>query len=332
MQGDARMMPEEIRISEDTSARERLVLMLSTSISALQEQDGSALINSSSQSRHPPPSSELLNDWAALVIESMSVPGRYYHNVDQIFNVAAEMKPKKDAIPILAAIFHDVVYLTIDKQLLEKVKAIVESVIDYKDGDRTQISLLPKDKLVFPLDRMVQRLFSYDPLPRPTRDVNETNEFLSAIVATRLLESYLTKEDLLQIAACIEASIPFRVVDDESFYSPMDSLYQRLKVTASKHCAEATDEFLIQTVQMAAFFANHDLGAFRSKDPMVFLNSSWRLLPEWNPMLLLTDSQQCTLSVMLESLLLMQQRYKQLPVPWIFQSFKDEPSQDVLDE
>jgi hypothetical protein len=43
---------------------------------------------------------------------------------------------------------------------------------------------------------------------------------------------------------------------------------------------------LVQAVRLAADFANADVGSFGAADPRTFLDSTWRLLPEWYPRLL----------------------------------------------
>ncbi len=41
------------------------------------------------------------------------------------------------------------------------------------------------------------------------------NEFMSAVVAAKVMEIFLTTKHLFQITACIEASIPFQPISED---------------------------------------------------------------------------------------------------------------------
>ena len=310
-----------------TAFHEMLVPMLESCIAALQAEyhDQSVTLT---------PIKKQLGDMAALIVESMSRPGRFYHDMDHVFDVIVDMDPVRDAIPILAALFHDVVYLTIDKELSDKQRTLLCDNLILIDPETNKISLLPMESLLERADQLIKSIFSNEgpngiSLPRPMRVVDETNEYLSAMIAVRSLAPFLSWNHLFQIAVCIEATIPFRIMEDGS--SAMDSLFQRLAATSTKDAdmVSLTKEELVKTVQMAAFLANHDLGAFRAPDPLVFVNSSWKLLPEWCPSLASNDPK---LQDLLDALLLMQQRYQQMQVSHIFQTFQDQPSAAMIEE
>jgi hypothetical protein len=320
-------------MNSSNTAHDRLVTMLETSISALQQQQQ----QQNDVALQPPklrPTADHLASMATFVIDSMNRSGRVYHNVNHVFDVASEMT---DAVAVLAAVFHDVVYLSIDKELSKQQREILGHDVISCDNETSQLLLAPISKLEIPLDQIVNSIFSYETdssldgksLARPTRVVDIRNECLSAVIAIRMLEPFLTWNDLVRIAACIEASIPFRAMEDRS--SVMDSLYARLEATVTKYkeFISMDERELIDTVQMAALFANHDLKAFRALDPQVFVQSSWRLLPEWWPQL---TSETCQLQDVLDALLLLQQRYRSMHVPLIFQSFQNKPSMVVMKE
>jgi len=130
---------------------------------------------------------------------------------------------------------------------------------------------------------MVERIFGYDK-GQEINTQNGINEFLSAVVAVRQLEAHLTREQLAQIAACIEATIPFKNIRDEetNTTSHMQTLYQNLVETRAFFKLDLSDDELIESVQLAARLANEDVGNFRTTDAHYFLDNTWSLLPEMN--------------------------------------------------
>ena len=182
-----------------------------------------------------------IDDWVCVIFDSMTTPGRFYHGVTHIFDLTDGMT---DPICILAVLFHDVVYLTIDKELSE-VQAQLLAATNHDHS------------------HMVQRVFAMTPDSR-------CNEFLSAMIAVSVLQNTLSFEDCVRITACIEATIPFRRND------PMERLYERLEGLLLEDTREAV-------VQQAVQVSHRDVGSFCSPDPYVFLESSWSLIPEWRP-------------------------------------------------
>jgi hypothetical protein len=129
----------------------------------------------------------------------------------------------------------------------------------------------------------------------------------------------------MQIATCIEATIPFRPVIDGK--SPMDRSYDRLALV----CPDQSEEWLVDTIRMAAATANCDLCSFCSHDLDFFVDSSWKLLPEARPILLQED---CPLIEYLYELHALEGRTKFLKgaIPKIFQSFRQVPSDAEMQE
>ena len=113
-----------------------------------------------------------------------------------------------------------------------------------------------------PLLCMVETIFGYEENTE-INGKNGINEFLSAMVAVRLLEPHLPKTQLAQIALCIAATIPFRNKDNGESNPPyMEKLYNNMKVARERFGSTLLqshaddDEFWIQTVQMATRLAN----------------------------------------------------------------------------
>lgn len=250
---------------------------------------------------------------AKLVLASMDTSRRVYHSMQHVFDISETMK---DPILILAALFHDVIYYSIDKAFSTEQAQALEGVL--VDGTGEEL-ILAKD-FADPLVEKVVRLYGFEPgAPLPKLG---TNEFLSAIVSVRVLEKWLDSPYLLQIATCIEATIPFRPVSEDG-KNPMDRLYDRLKTV----CFDQSEEWLERTVIMAASTANCDLCSFDSDNRDFFLDSSWKLIPEARPVLLQED---CPLMEFYNEFFALEGRTKFLTgaVPKIFQTFR----QHVTDE
>ena len=280
------------------STIERLKKMLEESIEALRiesNQKGAML---------EPTSSTRIDHMARFIEASMCTPGRLYHSVHHVFDVVHGMNLPEDAVLVLAALFHDVIYLSIDKELSpDQADFLLE-----QDPDNHCIMLV---RSIFPADT----------------NYTTCNEYLSALVAAKLLRECLSSQHLVQVVACIEASIPFRP------NQPMERLYERLSILDSVNQdmnLPFTPPQLIKTVQMAARFANHDLRAFRSPDATYFWSTSWQLLPEWHPALLKSVPR---LKDLEDALTKLQHNYTKLPPPeQVFQSFRGEPSKERLEE
>jgi hypothetical protein len=287
----------------------------------------------------PSYSSPIIHDCAQLIFDSMSVPGRVYHSVTHVFDVARDMTYNEYAIPVLAALFHDVVYLSIDKHFIPAVQEIYLSDVELQEefsdcggGVRAIDVSWKASPLVNTKDGWCQQLVDYvfGGLVK-----SNTNEYLSALVAVRALQNTLSPKHLLQLAACIEATIPFRAVTPDGT-TPMEALYQRLHRTndellavgddrcnADDNDKKMTEQELIETVQHAAWTANCDLGSFSASSVYRFLENSWQLLPEWTPALLLDRPR---LQDLRDAFLLLTQRYQSIHVDRLFPSFRGFPA------
>ena len=291
-----------------------------------------------------------------LLYDCMVAYGRVYHSVPHILDVCAPMARSRYPVPVIAALFHDIIYLSIDKQLSPEIQALIpEALVVPKasessggDGGRPSVTLSSwNGNWVL---KMVDTVFGGI---RP----NNTNEYLSALVAVRATQSILSPSQLLRLTACIEATVPFRPNDPETGATPMEGLYQRVKEAnealpvsnddsnglstteqqqqldpdscvdnpkSSRRLAEAE---LISIVQDAALTANCDLGSFSTPDYYKFLDNSWSLLPEWHPALL-----QPSLDDLYKALLLLMQRYQDLNLDRIFPSFHNVPTEETMQQ
>lgn len=252
---------------------------------------------------------------ARLILDSMTSPGRVYHNMQHVFDISETMN---DPLLILSALFHDVIYFSIDKCFSEEQARALEGVLVDVTSSDLQLASTFHDPLV---DK-VFRLYGFEPgAPLPKLG---TNEFLSAIIGVRVLQKWLDTEYLVQIATCIEATIPFRAVSEDG-KNPMDRLFDRLKLV----CPDRPEEWLERTVTLAASTANYDLCSFDSENRDFFLDSSWKLIPEARPSLLDED---CPLIEYYNEIFALEGRTKFLTgaVPKIFQSFRNSISDNNM--
>lgn len=161
-----------------------------------------------------------VESWACLIYESMSSPSRTFHDVGHGFDITVG----GDALLIMAGLFHDVVYYSIDGGLSAAQAGVLDGVIVEEEDGTVSLSetICGEDAHV----AMVVTLFGF----KPGQFLNPfagLNEFLSAVLAVLCLQEALHDSHLLQIAACIEATIPFRKTD-ENGKTPSDRLYDRL--------------------------------------------------------------------------------------------------------
>ena len=276
---------------------------------------------------------EVLYQLASLVYDSMSTPGRVYHTVYHTFDVARDMDTTKHLIQVLAALFHDIVYLTVDQIILPAQEPFLRDIA--RNGATPKVALPPREDWDWAI-HVVDTVFGGLKTPG-----GNTNEYLSAIVSFRALQDTLTNQkDLVFLTACIEASVPFRPNRPDGS-TPMDALFERLQKLvqiAKQHnrngfesenmaVAKLTDADLIHMVQQSAWFANCDLGSFSSPDTFWFLDTSWQLLPEWWQALAVP---QPPLQELFSAIELLTQRYQGTPVDRLFPVFRNYPTDETL--
>jgi hypothetical protein len=253
---------------------------------------------------------------ARLIYDSMTVHGRVYHSMQHVFDISRTMK---DPILILSALFHDVVYYSIDKAFLPEQHRLIDEIIISLDDQLFLTSDLRGDKF---LEKFVK---IYGVQPGAELPKTGTNEFISGLIGVKIASKWLDTSQLLEVACCIEATIPFRPVLDGK--TPMDRLYDRVKAV----CPEQSEEWLVATMTKAVATANCDLCSFDSDDRNFFLDSSWKLLPEARPILLEHD---CPLIEWDNELKALEGRTKFLmsSVPRIFQRLGNIPNDEEMAE
>jgi len=259
----------------------------------------------------------LMEKWAFVIYESMSSPSRTFHSVQHVFDISIGADP----IQKLAAYFHDVIYYSIDGGLNEDQQSFIGDIILEKD-DVVSIAEEPSGKNIL----MIMDIFGFHAgqVLDPFRGMNE---FLSAALAVRCYQEVVDPPILLQIAACIEATIPFRKCDEEG-KRPIDHLFERMHGANEEYDLGLSEEELVLSTQRAADLGNRDLGNFATPERAVFLSNTWNLLPESN--IRLRNTTVFRISNFATALQKMTGFFEHLDPNSIFVSFRDPDYEEVV--
>lgn len=217
---------------------------------------------------------EQLAKIAELIVQTMTGPWRYFHTPKHIFMVGGQ----EDAIEVLAALFHDVVYVQVDQSVNFNLSYYIAPFIRQSCEQLVirETAELPRDSMF----EMVADVFGFVP-GQVLSPFTGQNEFLSALVAAKVYESFLDRGLILQVIACIEATIPFRS-KSPSGLSAIEQLYQRFQAANEKFEVGLTETEIIQGIQRAVRLANRDVSSFADPSSARFLDGTWSLLPETN--------------------------------------------------
>ncbi|MGB5253260.1 MAG: hypothetical protein WBN68_11090 [Sedimenticolaceae bacterium] len=217
------------------------------------------------------PSGSQLEQWSILVHASMSGGERDYHGIQHAFDVSEGA----GSVETLAGLFHDTVYVQPDGYLSKQHETLFTDVIE-KRGNR--FGLRPYDPTQDRHRAMVEAVFGMksNGVPAPLEGLSE---FLSALLAVRCLKDSLSDELLMQVAAAIELTIPFRAADP-SGRTPAEGLFRRLSEIGKQFTLQVTSVDLERAVHQAVAVANRDVAGFAFPDTGKFLDYTWQLLPE----------------------------------------------------
>jgi hypothetical protein len=209
-----------------------------------------------------------------LIVQPMTGPWRFFHTPQHIFEVGGS----KDPIEVLAALFHDLVYVQVDWSIHFNVGYYISPFAKEING-----RLTIRSQLDLPVDttfEIVASVFGFVP-GQVLNPYAGQNEFLSALVAAKVLEPFAEAALLMQMVACIEATIPFRPVCEKGL-TASERLLERLKLTNEKFHLLVTDAELCETVKRSVRVANRDVCSFAHPSAARFLANTWNLLPETN--------------------------------------------------
>ncbi|MEG3970005.1 hypothetical protein QUA00_20630 [Microcoleus sp. T2B6] len=256
-----------------------------------------------------------LEQIAELIIQTMRGPWRYFHTSEHIFEVGGSVDP----IEVLAALFHDLVYVQVDQGVSFNISS---ALCPFVKEVRSQLVIrneteLPDDAMY----HLVASVFGFIP-GKTLSPFGGQNEFLSAVIAAKSLEPFLPASTIAEIAACIEATIPFRPVSPSGL-SAIELLHQRLVSANRDFNLGWSDAQIVEIVKRAVRLANRDVENFASPNSSNFLDNTWNLMPETNHEL--TNVNSYTVAGYRRSLQKMEGFLNFLKPELVFQQFMQEP-------
>jgi hypothetical protein len=205
--------------------------------------------------------------------KTMSADARHFHTPEHVLHLANSFNP----IQSLAALFHDIVYYQVDRGFSAEVYSCISPFIQEKEDEIYLVDTVISPDRPFTLTLEVfgfslgQKLSFYEGL----------NEFLSALVMAKKLGSIIPEKELLKIIVYIEATIPFRGKNNNG-EGPFEILAARLRKINEAYRVSMTEPEIEDVIRGAVLFSNKDVDSFAGKDPDVFLDGTWKLLPETN--------------------------------------------------
>lgn len=217
-----------------------------------------------------------IEDMAMLVHHSMSAKARVYHTAHHVFDMCEGMNPRQ----VLAALFHDLVYVQLDGGFPLLAAPLLDDVARRQDSSMILREINADDTAL----ALCADLFGFAP-GQTLPPYGGMNEFLSAVVAVRCLQRHLNSADLIAVVACIEATIPFRGPAPDGL-SAAETLARRVQVQRGLLLPELDPQEMASYVKTvttdAVHLSNRDVAGFGEADPGRFLSSTWLLIEESN--------------------------------------------------
>lgn len=261
----------------------------------------------------------MLEQIAELIIQTMRGPWRYFHTSEHIFEVGGSVDP----IEVLAALFHDLVYVQVDQGVSFNISSALSPFVK-----EVRSQLVIRDETELPDDaiyQLVASVFGFIP-GKTLSPFAGQNEFLSAVIAAKCLEPFLPASTIAEIAACIEATIPFRPLSPSGL-SAIKLLHQRLVSANRDFNLGWSDAETVEIVKRSVRLANRDVENFASPNSSNFLDNTWNLMPETNHELSNVNSY--TVGGYRRSLQKMEGFLNFLKPELVFQQFMQEPDDET---
>lgn len=211
---------------------------------------------------------------AMILHSAMENKKRIYHSSKHAFDICKDMNPRQT----IAALFHDIVYLQIDNGFPRRASDILSPIINFNEPC---ITLNAIDKSHFSV-KLCADVFGFEAGQKLSID-SGLNEFLSAVIAADLLAPYLNKHDLLAIISIIEATIPFRIANEngQGFIVDLSARIKKVCHDFNLFDSEyAINQYINEVLIEAIMVANRDIGGFAESDHAKFLSSTWELIEE----------------------------------------------------
>lgn len=254
-----------------------------------------------------------------LVARSMTGEGRYFHTPTHVVQVAQG----GDAVLALAAFFHDLVYFQVDQGISPEVASRIAPFVRQKKGKFFLASRNAFEK--HPTAEVVRGVFGF--ATDELLAVRGVNEFLSALTAAVVLAPFVSSQLILEIAACIELTIPFRPLSDSQENAALQ-LRHRLEQVNHSQGLKLDSGVLDRTVARAVRMANQDVADFSTSDTAQLLKNTWELVPETNALLRTPSGR--SLTGFRNAIQKTERFFSQLDPQTVFQQFQGEPTPEAL--
>ena len=206
----------------------------------------------------------VIERFAGTIHQVMSARFRRFHTLEHIFDATKGL----ETLPLLAGFFHDVVYYQVDRRIHT---LLVPYLGDFSLDEKTNLCVLPDLESERWLT-IAGKVFGFK-TGQTLNPFNGLNEFLSAVAAARILGNTLTEWEVIQMIACIEATIPFR----GNSFEPLKN--RLIEIIAGK----VNEAEITKAVQAAVSLANQDICGFYNEDFGDFISGTWSLILENNP-------------------------------------------------
>lgn len=216
---------------------------------------------------------------ATLVHDAMNAKTRAFHTAQHALVLCESMKP----VQVLAALFHDLVFYQLDGGIPAQVASLLEGVTRTENGTLILQAPEPEDTA----SALCADIFGFCPgqvLPLH----RGMNEFLSAVVAARLLQRHLGNAHLMAMIAYIELTIPFREPGANG-RTAAEALAERVQAQSTKFqtalffSAQEAATFARAVVADAVTLANRDIAGFTEASPEQCLSNTLLLIEESVP-------------------------------------------------
>ncbi len=219
-----------------------------------------------------------LEEWATLILQSLTGRGRCFHGPEHVLKLAQQAT---DGIATLAALFHDTIYFQVDHGIPAIAKPYLRLDLDWRQRRFQRRSPTLVEASAAPIVALVDGLFGMS--EHRWRDAESCNEYLSALLAAHCFKGVLSLGQIAEVVVAIAATVPF--CQPVQGLGPSDLLYQRLVEANQQFDLGLSPRGLEAAIHRAVYLANCDLEGFAVEDTAFFLDQTWRLLPEFNPAL-----------------------------------------------
>ena len=210
---------------------------------------------------------------SVIIYQVMSARYRIFHTMEHIFTAAED----SSGVNMLAAFCHDLVYYQVDKRIHP---LILPHLTEFNINEKTNECILPELSVEHWMS-ISGKIFGFN-AHQTLNPFNGLNEFLSAVATARMLSPFLGEWQVIQIIACMEATIPFRSQLNPETNS-FKLLRERLSGLNQEYQLKKNDNEIDEVMSASIKISNQDVCSFYAKDFGEFISGTWNLILENNP-------------------------------------------------